>query len=1450
MNRSKHRSVNLTRRQIQFSQALNRAAEILQRGARSETDVCQIIGEQIVELGLHGMLAMLDATRENFVVRALAQSPRAMRVIAQIERATGMQMRGFSFPATQVEIIQQVLVKSKAIWTPRSWDSVLQMIPPIARSVVKPIANPYAAHPGICAPILMNDQARGVLLISGQDLSQADLPAIQAFANHIAIAIENARLYTSLRASEERFRAFIEQGSDLFFLLDPTGAIQYASPSTERLLGYSADHAMGKRVFDFIHPDDLPETTRAFEHRLAHPGAADTALHARVRHRDGAWRVLEVIGNNLLDNHTMQGIVLTCRDVTDRARAEESSRASEARLRTAFENLPFDFWVCNREGRYIAQNSTSLQHWGNVIGKCPEELDLPAGILEKWRANNTRALAGEIVTDEAEYIQNGARCTYFEIISPVREAGEIQGILGVNLDITERKRAEDTLRAREQYLTALNDITRAALAAQDFATLTQTLADQLGRMLNSDECFITVWDAEHQRTIPASASAESRDTYSRVRVQPGEMTMTESVLRAGHPLVAEDVFNTPYIAPRIAAAYPTRSMLGLPLIANNRKLGAALIGFNSPHHFTEDEIARGEQAARHIALAFAQAHLLQETRARAAELEAVRQASITLTTSLDLKTVLNSILDGVLRLASDANDTHVFLFANDHLSFGAARYADIARTTPWAEPRRDGVTYTVAQTGLPFIIPHTSTHPLYTNTDADWGGSIVSLPLKIGERVVGVMNVAYWQPREFDPAFVRALQLLGDQAALAIENARLYQAERARAAELEAVRRATITLTSSLDLASVLRSILNSAFALIPLLNNAHIFLYRDDKLIFGAARAADDFLDAPFAEPRENGLTYSVARSGEIISVREQKEHPLFADLPRDWRGSIIGLPLKIGAQVVGVMNLAFQAPRDLAPSEVETLGLLGDQAALAIENARLFEAERAARAQSEILRQAAQAVSTSLNLSGLLESILEQLKRVIPNDTASVLLFDANGAPELIAGMGYANELETNRAAKTLLKDSRILAQMMRDQQPVNLPDVHQHPDWIWVEGAEHVSAFLGVPIIAGQRMIGVLMIDHHLPNTFHATDVQLAQTFAQHLAVPLENARLFEQTQQRAREFAALYETARDLAGQTEMAPLLDTIIERVMRALDVPDGVIYLYDSARDELITATRRGLPFPLHTHLSSSAGVSGFVVRTRQPQIIDDYEHWEHRRPEYAAAPLRAVAQVPILYSGELIGILGVAELAPSTRKFNDNDLRLLSLFASQTASAVHHARLHAETQQRAQQLAALSDITRDLATQHDASILIQSITERAVALLGASSGSVHLYDATRDDLELALSTRFLSDVGVRRKMNEGLVGRVATSRQTIIANDYATMSDRLPQYDSIGMSALICTPMLYGGALIGVLTVNEFAPSTRRFTQTDADLLTLFAGHAASAIHNARLLAETQQGAEQLAW
>jgi len=215
--------------------------------------------------------------------------------------------------------------------------------------------------------------------------------------------------------------------------------------------------------------------------------------------------------------------------------------------------------------------------------------------------------------------------------------------------------------------------------------------------------------------------------------------------------------------------------------------------------------------------------------------------------------------------------------------------------------------------------------------------------------------------------------------------------------ELDTLKKLSINLTSSLDLPDVLDALVYEAMQLIPNARDVHIFLYRNRKLSFGAALDAKGNKNASWSKPRANGLTYTVARSGEMMIVEDMQDHSLFTSVPKEWEGSIIGIPLKIGDTVVGVLNMARSIVGGFSSSELRLLGLLADQAAVAISNANLHQM---------ISRQAYSDTLTGLpNRRALDERLEEEVQSARRNNYSfAVVMMDLDGFKDVNDTYGHS--------------------------------------------------------------------------------------------------------------------------------------------------------------------------------------------------------------------------------------------------------------------------------------------------------------------------------------------------------------------------------------------------------------------------------------------------------------
>jgi len=211
-------------------------------------------------------------------------------------------------------------------------------------------------------------------------------------------------------------------------------------------------------------------------------------------------------------------------------------------------------------------------------------------------------------------------------------------------------------------------------------------------------------------------------------------------------------------------------------------------------------------------------------------------------------------------------------------------------------PLTKGIAGRVAREKRPFLTNDAQHDPDFiTDIDHITGmttRSLLAVPLIYQERATGVIEVVNRTRGVFDSHNLETLEALASSAAIAIENARLYQAEQARRQEIEAVQRASLSLTASLDYSQVLETIAQTAFDLVAG-QNVHIFLYDQEQLSFGAAIGVSGRLEKPINTPRPDGLTYSVARQGTPIIIPDVRTHPLPMRRPNG-KVALPGSPLK----------------------------------------------------------------------------------------------------------------------------------------------------------------------------------------------------------------------------------------------------------------------------------------------------------------------------------------------------------------------------------------------------------------------------------------------------------------------------------------------------------------------------------------------------------------------------
>ena len=258
----------------------------------------------------------------------------------------------------------------------------------------------------------------------------------------------------TLEASERRFRTVIDTVPLTIGEINRDGVVVFTNAATEKMYGYTPEEMIGSSAWDRI--EEGPSSGSVSGLVLSrHVGTAAPASGLRLPSQKNGERI-DIRGDcNYLRNEAgeVTGLVTVVADITDLKQAEEELAKSKAMLQAAIDCLPFNFFAIGLDGRYMLQNAVSKAHQGgDAIGKLPEEVCLNKHDLAIWLDNNRRAFAGEKVEGEVTLSLGGEERFYYNIIAPIRDGEELYGILGVNIDITERKRAEEALQKAHDEL--------------------------------------------------------------------------------------------------------------------------------------------------------------------------------------------------------------------------------------------------------------------------------------------------------------------------------------------------------------------------------------------------------------------------------------------------------------------------------------------------------------------------------------------------------------------------------------------------------------------------------------------------------------------------------------------------------------------------------------------------------------------------------------------------------------------------------------------------------------------------------------------------------------------------------------------------------------------------------------------------------------------------------------
>jgi sigma-B regulation protein RsbU (phosphoserine phosphatase) len=616
--------------------------------------------------------------------------------------------------------------------------------------------------------------------------------------------------------------------------------------------------------------------------------------------------------------------------------------------------------------------------------------------------------------------------------------------------------------------------------------------------------------------------------------------------------------------------------------------------------------------------------------------------------------------------------------------------------------------------------------------------SAVFIPLVTGDKSIGVLVAQSRTVGAYSEDDVRRLSIVANQAASAIESARLYQSIQTRAAQLELVSRVSRhvrALTPLKDLFERTVHLVRDTFGYY----SVNIFIKDLDSGHVQLQASTDPEMMTQYAElPPDKGLVNWAVTHKETVVANDVSSDPRYLEasvLPETHSEAVA--PLMIEKQVLGALDVQSDQANAFGPEDRHALEALADQIALAIQESRLYHAERHQRSIAETLREVAQTLTSTLELETVLNAILTDLRRVLAYDAAAVLLLEPDGAVVIQAAQGVPS-VSSRQGQRFCLDESERLARLAESDQPI----IFGHDEtggYHSLLGLPAEHACLGTPLIARGELIGFLTADAFPPQRYRPEDAAVLATFAGQAAVAIDNARLFASQREEAWVSSALLQLAEATAQYTELDQVIDTIVHMTVSLVEVGQCGILLWQEERGRFkgtaLAGTRGELTdefallelthdmwAPLEALQKGAKPIllGGAEALSGLPNELFDFfglDSW--------------LLLLPLTSKGQLLGVMLVSGEAPHVNLIRRR-VHLISGIANQAAMAIENAQLYVAQQEEAYVTIALLQVAEVVNSLTELEDILGTIARLAPILAGVDQCIVLLWDATNGRYKL----------------------------------------------------------------------------------------------------------------------
>lgn len=959
------------------------------------------------------------------------------------------------------------------------------------------------------------------------------------------------------------------------------------------------------------------------------------------------------------------------------------------------------------------------------------------------------------------------------------------------------------------------------------------------------------------------------------RVQPsnaGNESIVRSVIQRDQKLrVVDDVSqDVVFQKSRFTKDEGICSSVVVPLQMGQECVGVAIISYRSLHRFGEDELEYIRLFANQAAVAIHNAQLYEREQRQATTLLALDKVAHAVSAPAHL---VNDVLVAIAeeawkltgRFGQQARFSSVALLDGRRLVFRATYplvyLAELQARVGFIDldGEKIGITGRVAKTGEALLVGDVYLHPDYWQYDSETRSEIV-VPIKLNGRVIGVINVEHPVPQAFDRHDLQALAALADYAATAIQNANMYEREQRQKLTLAALNEAGKAITQSLDLNQILQQIIAQAWELMRRrkypINYISIWLVKGETAeplgtypvdsLSEVQRMMGKVLNWRVGKNGRIGIVGRTIATGKSVLEPDVTQSSYYLPIYPN-TCSELAVPIKLRDEVIGVINLEHQELNAFDETDVEMLEALAVQAALAIQNARLYE--KAVR-HGRLLNVAARVASRAIGILAedkLLKEVVNLITRYSDfYHTAVFLLNEDKTYAVLRAASSKGGQRMLKQGHQLRVEQEGIVGFVARTGHYYFAPDVTQDPYHKHNPLLPRTHSEIAFSLNARSKVIGVLDVQSSEPFDFSQEDIDALQTMANQLANAIHNAQLYNQLQKQLKASQALYTASQAITSSLDIQQTLNAIVQQAtfLTATSGPEANLSYLATVHDGRLTfqaaSVPEGLPFlqkkigDIDLTQAKPMSVAGRAVKTGQPQLVqdvccdDDYIAYDPN--------VRSMLAVPIQNSDQVRGVIVVESF--TLNAFDDQDQQALVALANQACLAIQNAEEYQETQ-------ILQMLSAALAEALELSEVLPLAMAAAMALTDTDSSAVIFWDQEQRIYESAFrmtaSEEQLEPYRTTARPEGGMTQEILLNKRSIVVHDTSRHPGINPDTLARGRKSQIGVPLWNETAVFGVLYVHSLKP--RRFSPHQVTVLETLAGQTAVAIHRAKQYQELKE-------